>query len=40
MAIYGYSRVPEIEKAFQEAIKRGVKIRLVYDLDSQGKKYL
>ncbi len=37
MAIYGYSRVPEIEKAFQEAIKRGVKIRLVYDLNSQGK---
>lgn len=37
MAIYGYSRVPAIEKAFENAIKRGVKIRLVYDLDSQGK---
>lgn len=37
MAIYGYSRVPAIEKAFENAVKRGVKIRLVYDLDSQGK---
>lgn len=37
MAIYGYSRVPAIEKAFEDAIKRGVKIRLVYDLDSSSK---
>lgn len=37
MAIYGYSRVPDIEKAFENAIKRGVKIRLVYDLDASGK---
>ncbi len=37
MAIYGYSRVPAIEKAFENAVKRGVKIRLVYDLDSKGK---
>lgn len=36
MAIYGYSRVPEIEKALENAIKRGVKIRLVYDVDSKG----
>ena len=40
MAIYGYSRVPAIEKAFENAIKRGVKIRLVYDLDSQGKIFM
>ncbi len=36
MAIYGYSRVPEIETALDNAIKRGVKIRLVYDSDSKG----
>ncbi len=36
MAIYGYSRVPAIEKALENAINRGVKIRLVYDLDSKG----
>lgn len=36
MAIYGYSGVPEIEKALQNAIARGVKIRLVYDSDSKG----
>lgn len=36
MAIYGYSRVPEVEKALIEAKKRGVKIRLVYDSDSKG----
>lgn len=33
LAIYGYSRVPEIEKALINAHQRGVKIRLVYDLD-------
>ena len=37
MAIYGYSTVPELENALNSAIKRGVKIRLVYDLDSKGK---
>ena len=36
IAIYGYSTVPSIEKALQDAIKRGVKIRLVYDVDSKG----
>ena len=36
MAIYGYSSTPEIENAIKSAIKRGVKIRLVYDLDSKG----
>lgn len=37
IAIYGYSKVPAIEEALKQAIKRGVKIRLVYDLDASGK---
>lgn len=37
IAIYGYSRVYAIEDALKNAIDRGVKIRLVYDLDSNGK---
>lgn len=37
IAVYGYSAVPEIEKALKDALKRGVKIRLVYDIDSKGK---
>ena len=37
IAIYGYSYVPEIEKAIENAIKRNVKIRLVYDQDNEGK---
>ena len=36
MAKYGYSRVPEIEKAILKAKERGVNIRLVYDLDKKG----
>ena len=36
MAIYGYSSTPTIEKAIQNAKARGVKIRLVYDIDSKG----
>ena len=36
IAIYGYSTVPKIEEAIKNAINRGVKIRLVYDLDSNG----
>lgn len=36
MAIYGYSRVPAIEDAIKSALVRGVKIRLVYDVDSKG----
>ena len=36
IAIYGYSTVPEIERALESALKRGVKIRLVYDTDSKG----
>ncbi len=37
IAIYGYSSTPKIEKAIKDAISRGVKIRLVYDIDSKGK---
>ncbi|MCQ2753721.1 MAG: phospholipase D-like domain-containing protein [bacterium] len=36
MAVYGYSRVSKIENAISSAIKRGVKIRLVYDSDAKG----
>jgi len=36
IAIYGYSSVPDIEAAIKNALKRGVKIRLVYDLDEKG----
>ena len=37
IAIYGYSRVYAIEKALENALKRGVKIRIIYDIDSNGK---
>lgn len=37
MAIYGYSSTPDIEKAIISAQKRGVKFRLVYDTDINGK---
>jgi len=37
IAIYGYSRTPDIEKALTSAIKRGVKVRLICDSDSAGK---
>ena len=36
IAIYGYDRVPKIEKALKRAMDRGVKVRLVYDTDSKG----
>lgn len=35
IAIYGYDRVPKIEKAIKQAMSRGVRIRLVYDIDSK-----
>lgn len=35
-AIYGYSFVPEVDEAILNAQKRGVKLRMVYDLDSKG----
>lgn len=34
IAIYGYRKVPPVEKALKNAIARGVKIRLVYDINS------
>lgn len=37
IAIYGYSRIPSVEDALKKALKRNVKIRLVYDMDSKGK---
>lgn len=36
MAIYGYSTTPAIENAFKKAIERGVKVRIIYDIDSKG----
>ena len=36
MAIYGYSSTPVIEKALKNAVSRGVKVRIVYDLDNKG----
>ena len=36
IAIYGYDRVPEIETAISNAIRRGVKVRLIYDTDLNG----
>ncbi|MBR6126378.1 DUF1669 domain-containing protein [bacterium] len=36
IAIYGYSSTPAIEKAIKSAQNRGVKIRMVYDIDKKG----
>lgn len=36
MAIYGYSRTPQIETALEMAKKRGVRVRVVYDSDIKG----
>lgn len=35
-AIYGYTKIPEIQFALSSADKRGVKIRFLYDLDKEG----
>lgn len=35
IAIYGYDKVPRIETAIKNAIARGVKVRLVYDIDAR-----
>ena len=35
MAIYGYSSTPAIERAIKDAQNRGVKIRLIYDVDAK-----
>lgn len=39
MALYGYEAVPAIDNALNEALARGVKIRLVYDLNSKSNNY-
>lgn len=36
IAIFGYDKVPAIETALKNAMARGVKIRLVYDINSKG----
>lgn len=35
IAIYGYDKVPAVEKAIKNAIARGVVVRLVYDIDNR-----
>lgn len=35
-AIYGYSKIPQFQQSIENAQKRGVKIRFVYDTDAQG----
>lgn len=39
MAIYGYNNVPKIREALINAKNRGVKIRIVYDIDNNDKNY-
>ena len=39
MAIYGWDKAAELEEALKNAVKRGVKIRLVYDETSGGNSY-
>lgn len=34
-AIYGYTKIPELQAVLEKAQKRGVKIRFVYDLDQK-----
>ena len=36
IAIYGYSKVPEVQEALISAINRGVQVRLIYDKDEKG----
>ena len=39
MAIYGYNNIPKIKQALINAQNRGVKIRMIYDIDSNNKNY-
>lgn len=39
MAIYGFENIPQIKQALINAQNRGVKIRMVYDTDSDNKSY-
>ena len=34
-AIYGYTKVPKLQKALENAQQRGVRVRFVYDLDAK-----
>lgn len=34
-AIYGYNTIPEIEMAIKSALARGIKIRMIYDVNSK-----
>lgn len=39
MALYGYTNIPDITIAIEKAIKRGVSIRMVYDVNGQGTNF-
>ena len=39
IASYGWANIPAINKAFEDALKRGVNIRIVYDTDSKNSNY-
>lgn len=39
MALYGYTDIPDITTALQNAIRRGVTIRMVYDVNAQGTNF-
>lgn len=39
MALYGYTDIPDLTTAIQNAIRRGVTVRLVYDVDSEGSNF-
>lgn len=38
-AIYGYTKIPELQNALENAQNRGVKIRFVYDIDNKGENF-
>lgn len=39
MALYGYTNIPDITTAIQHAIRRGVRVRLVYDVNTKGENF-
>lgn len=39
MALYGYTNIPDITTAIQNAIRRGVRVRLVYDVNAKGENF-
>jgi len=39
MALYGYTNIPEITTALQNAIRRGVTVRFVHDVDKDGNNF-